>query len=92
MMKYLWKPTSAPNLLALRDEDGTLIAAVKAQGEFTMAFMSEPQNGTIGFEALPDTRLALLGMFPSVKSAAQAVQNEVTLYMKFGRFPNLVRT
>jgi hypothetical protein len=90
-MKYLWKPTRVAGLLALRDENETLVAALKTQGEFTMAFMLAPNIGPVQFEALPGARLALLGLFPSAKSAAEAVQNEVVLHMKFGRYPNIIR-
>ena len=91
-MKYTWQRTAIAGLLALRDDDGTLIAALKGQGEFTMAFMAAPQNGPVLFDAIPDARLALLGMYPTAQAASRAVQNEVQLYLKFGRFPNIIRT
>jgi len=88
-MTYSWKALPLPGMAALRDEVGNNIGLVQRVSDFMLAYVCADERGPVGFEGIQG-RYMLLGAYPSLRAAGRALETEVRLYVKFGKFTNVI--
>ena len=75
VMKYSWKALPIAGVAALRDELGNNAGLIYRSENFVAAYMAR-HNGAVMFKNIKG-RYSLLGVYPSLKTAGRAVENEI---------------
>lgn len=87
-MKMTWHITPGKKSVLLKDAQGNARGAITRCKGFMLAFVKS-LNGTVKITG-SDASMQLLGAYPSVQSAGEAVQAEVLCLLRTGKYERIV--